>query len=502
MCLRGGWRNRFYGCITEVCGQGREIEEDMTEELETRGMTEEGIKEYNTMNIDGKTKTIGLIGCPVEHTLSPVIHNGLSRIFAQNTVYLPFHVEENRVGEAVKGAYGLGILGLNVTVPHKQHVMEYLADIDAVAEAIGAVNTLVRTKKGYKGYNTDMEGLRQAVRAEGILLNNQTVVVLGAGGASKAVVYMCMLEGAKKIYLLNRTLSKAEDIAKAMDFPVVPMRLEDYKAISEENLYVFQATSIGLSPDIDKAVIEDAAFYKKVEVGYDLIYNPAETKFMRMVKAAGGRAYNGLKMLLYQGVLAYSYWTDISFSRLETACDTIYAELYHAVHGMHNIVLVGFMGSGKSTVGTALAQRLNMTFLDTDAYIEERETMSVTDIFSERGETYFRQTETDVIGELLKKSKHTVLATGGGMPLRRENADLLNLLGETVYLCASPEEVYNRIAGDTKRPLLQTENPRKRIAALMEERHARYEEASGYHIDVDGKSVEQIVDEIVYRLGL
>lgn len=477
------------------------------------------------MHINGKTKTIGLIGCPVEHTLSPVIHNSLSSIFAQNMVYLPFHVEETQVEDAMKGAYGLGILGLNVTVPHKQHVMEYLVETDGAARAIGAVNTLVRTAGGYKGYNTDMEGLRHAVLSEGISLRDKTVVVLGAGGASKAVVYMCLLEGAGRIYLLNRTLSKAEEIAGDMNAlvrdglqagfkayreadtgeggsPVVPMLIHDYAEIPEENLYVFQATSIGLAPNGDKAVIEDAAFYQKVAVGYDLVYNPAETKFMSLVKQGGGRAYNGLKMLLYQGVLAYSYWTGIPFSRLETVCDRIYAELFHGVHDLHNVILMGFMGSGKSTVGRALAKRLKYAFVDTDAYIEAKESMSVADIFSERGERCFRQMETDAIRELLKENRHTVFATGGGMPLRKENADLLNLLGETVYLQASAGEVYERLKGDTKRPLLQSENPMERIVELMGERQMLYEAAADYHICVDAKAVDVIVDEIIYKLDL
>lgn len=257
------------------------------------------------MKIDGKTKTVGLIGCPVEHTLSPVIHNYLSGVYGQNMVYLPFCVEEDKLETALAGAYGLGICGLNVTVPYKQRVIGCLKEIDDVAAAIGAVNTLVRTEGGYKGYNTDMEGLRRAVRSEGISLMGRTVVVLGAGGASKAVVYMCLLEGASKVYLLNRTLAKAQEIADAMNHfarqnvsrvhgaadamnqwgTVVAMRLADYTAILEPELYVFQATSIGLFPNIDDAVIEDAAFYKRIAVGYDLIYNPAETKFMKLVSS-------------------------------------------------------------------------------------------------------------------------------------------------------------------------------------------------------------------------
>lgn len=468
------------------------------------------------MNIDGKTKTIGLIGCPVEHTLSPVIHNTLSRIHAQNMAYLPFHVDEEAVGAAVAGAYSLGIQGLNVTVPHKQHVMDYLVGTDEVANAIGAVNTLVRTEGGYQGYNTDMEGLQRAVLSEKIALKGQTVVVLGAGGASKAVVYMCLMEGARRIYLLNRTLSKAEELAGAMnalaeeglwdrqdtaaeDAPVVPMLLQDYGKLTEDRLYVFQATSIGLAPDTDRAVIEDASFYRKVAVGYDLIYNPAETKFMTLVRAAGGRAYNGLKMLLYQGVLAYSYWTGIPFSRLEESCKVLYEELYHGIHKRENLVLIGFMGSGKSTVGKSLARMLQYDFIDTDTYIEARENMSVSDIFAKKGEDYFRQLEAEVIQELIKSKRHTVFATGGGMPLKQENAQMLRLLGRTVFLHASVRELYDRLKGDATRPLLQGGDPKERIASLLGQRESYYEEAAHIRISVDGKSVDAIAEEILWK---
>lgn len=469
------------------------------------------------MNIDGRTKIIGLLGCPVEHTLSPVIHNNLSKIFAQNMVYLPFHVEKEQLGTAVKGAFDLGITGLNVTVPHKQQVMEYLVEIDDVARAIGAVNTLVRTEAGYKGYNTDMEGLRKAVLSEGIVLADKVVVILGAGGASKAVVYMCLLEGARKIYLLNRTLSKAEEIAEAMNTHfsenggmqgrgsectdrVIPMRLSDYHLIPEDELYVFQATSIGLAPHTEDCVLEDVAFYKKVRIGFDLIYNPSATGFMRRVREAGGQAFNGLKMLLYQGVIAYSYWTGISFQEMDVVCGRIYEQLYHGIHKQDNLVLIGFMGSGKSTVGKALAHKLQYDFLDTDTYIEAQAGMSISNIFATKGEDYFRQLETETIHTLMEKRVHTVFATGGGMPLRQENVKLLRLLGKTVLLQASAQETFHRLQGDMTRPLLQGEEPMAKIVALLHQRMPHYESAAHLRVCVDDKSVDMIVEEILYKL--
>ena len=130
--------------------------------------------------INGKTRTSGLIGNPVEHTMSPMIHNFLAEEMGIDMAYVPFHVEKGQLDAAVKGAYGLNILGCNVTVPYKSDVMESLVALDDIAEKIGAVNTLVRVEGGYKGYNTDITGLLRALKSEGISLQDEEVIILGA----------------------------------------------------------------------------------------------------------------------------------------------------------------------------------------------------------------------------------------------------------------------------------------------------------------------------------
>lgn len=269
------------------------------------------------MEINGKTSVCGLIGNPVEHTLSPVIHNTLAKEFGHNLAYVPFLVEN--VKQAVLGADALHILGLNVTVPHKSAVIPYLQEIDPLAKAIGAVNTLVKTPGGYKGYNTDMSGLLRAMRSEGITLANRPVVILGAGGAARAVAFMCGFEQVTQIYMLNRSLDKAQAVAGEVNGYfgkelVRPMALDAYDELPNEKLLVIQSTSVGLSPNDDDAVITDEAFYERVAIGFDLIYKPFETRFMKLCKERGAQAYNGLKMLLYQGIIAYEKWMEISVS--------------------------------------------------------------------------------------------------------------------------------------------------------------------------------------------
>lgn len=453
------------------------------------------------MKVDGKTRLLGLIGNPVEHTLSPVIHNGISEKMDISSVYVPFKVEKEGLENAVKGAYELNLLGMNVTVPYKNQVMEYLADVDEAARQIGAVNTLVRVDSlhGYKGYNTDMLGLKRQVCEDGIRLKESTVVVLGAGGAAKAVVYMCLLEGAQKIYLLNRTVEKAEGTAKEMNQAftgtrVVPMSLADHEKITEEGLIVFQATSIGLAPNAEQVVLEAPAFYRKTAIGVDLIYNPANTRFMKLVTEYGGKAYNALKMLLYQGVIAYELWHDIKVS--EDVIADIYTDLKRKVYSKDNIVLIGFMGSGKTTVGRELAKHLGMNFVDTDAYIEEYAGKSISDIFAENGEEAFRKLETQVLENLRDNAANTVFSTGGGMPLRKENARLLKEIGNVYYLTAAAPVIYERIKDNTDRPLLQGDNPFGRICELMKQRKPLYEAASDVWIDTNSNDLEEVIEAI------
>lgn len=456
--------------------------------------------------IDGHTRLLGLIGNPVEHTLSPVIHNTLNDIMKQNRVYVPFHVEPEGLERAVQGAFDLNVLGMNVTVPYKNRVMDFVVELDSAAKAIGAVNTLVRTAQGYKGYNTDMPGLLRAVRSEGIELKNQTVVILGAGGASKAVAYMCMQEQARAVYILNRTVEKACEIADSMNqyfgsSVMKAMAMDEYKKLPEESWIVFQCTSLGLSPNTETVVIENPDFYQNVRVGVDLIYNPAETRFMKLVKEAGGQAYNGLKMLLYQGIIAYELWNQVQVSEEQAAF--VYDRLYEAIHPSgDNIVLIGFMGSGKTTIGHQLERQYGYQFLDTDAYIEEKEGKSITRIFAEDGEEYFRQLETSVLRELIANSHHMLIATGGGMPLRKTNARLLRELGQVFYLHVSETGVWERVKDSHDRPLLECENPRGKIHELMTLRHPVYAGASHVQIQTDGRGVEEIVEEIYqYRIG-
>ena len=163
----------------------------------------------------------------------------------------------------------------------------------------------------------------------------------------------------------------------------------------------------------------------------------------------------------------------------------------------NNYILIGYMGCGKSTIGKKMSEILNIKLVDTDAWIEERQGMTVSEIFATKGELFFRDLETGALKELLEEKELMVISVGGGLPLREENRRLLQQLGHVIYLKAEPETIYNRVKGDTTRPLLQTENPMEKIREMLGQREEKYQVAADKIVTVDDKDLSEILDEIL-----
>lgn len=440
---------------------------------------------------------LGIFGDPIKHTLSPLLHDTLSDELGKNIKYIPFHITDN-LGQAVKMAYEEGILGLNITVPHKQEVMEYLVEVDDAARVIGAVNTLVRVEGGYKGYNTDMPGLAKALMNEKVELKGANIIMLGAGGAARAVAYMCLNYGANKVYIVNRTYENAKKIADDMNNAFDCEKIQvvaavDYKVIPQDKYIMIQCTSIGLHEGDGLPLVEDDTFYDMADVGIDLIYNPAKTPFLSVVESKGAKAINGLGMLLNQGIIAYEYWNNVKISN--ELSDKVYRRLCSKVYE-ENLVLIGYMGAGKTAVGKALAESLGYDFLDTDEYIVELEGMSINDIFTTKGEEYFRDLETKVVMTLSSTLKSTVVSTGGGLPMREENRSLLKKLGKVIYLMASADTTYKRVSSNGDRPLLVGDNMYDKICAMLTVRIPKYMEGADLVIETDQLNIQEIVEKI------
>lgn len=287
---------------------------------------EQVIDDYKDVKSD---KYLGIFGYPIKHTLSPVIHDTISDELSLKERYIPFEIEEN-LGEYVKSAYENGIAGLNITVPYKEKVIPYLCEVDEDAKKIGAVNTLVRTEKGYKGYNTDMEGLYRSIKETGTDIKDKAVIMLGAGGAARAVAYMCKKYGAKKVYIINRNIDKAIAIADDMNDKeklkkFIPFSANEYNNISERKYILIQCTSVGLKAEDGLPLIDDLDFYRQASFAVDLIYNPAKTEFVKSMEELDIPVINGLKMLLYQGIIANELWNNIKVD--VTLMEKIYSKL-------------------------------------------------------------------------------------------------------------------------------------------------------------------------------
>ena len=265
--------------------------------------------------IDGHTQLVGVMGWPVEHTVSPAMHNAAFDAAGLNWRYVPLAVHPDRVGEAVRGLQALGFEGCNVTVPHKQAVMEHLDEITEQAQAIGAVNTIVIWSDGRMvGYNTDAAGFLRALAEGGFQPEGKRAVVVGAGGAGRAVAY-ALASAEAAVTVLNRTLSRAESLVADLAplFPSLPLRPlpltpATFRQEAQSADLLVNATSLGMWPQVKRSPWPEELPMPPSLTVFDLVYNPLETKLMRQARAAGVQAIGGLGMLVHQGAIAWELW--------------------------------------------------------------------------------------------------------------------------------------------------------------------------------------------------
>lgn len=267
------------------------------------------------INITGKTRVCGIIGDPIEHTLSPVMQNAAFREMGLDYIYLPFKVAEGNLSEAIDGLRALNMAGINVTIPHKVVVIPLLDDIDGQAGYIGAVNTIVNQGGSLKGYNTDASGFYQALTANKIEVSKKKIVILGAGGASRAIAFILADKGAE-LTILNRSLDSAQTIAERVfqalrtEIKVDKLTVKNLEPVLDEADILVNTTSLGMSPDLTETPVP-ARLLKKELVVFDIIYNPLKTRLIKEAEKEGARVLNGLEMLVRQGAAAFELWTGL-----------------------------------------------------------------------------------------------------------------------------------------------------------------------------------------------
>ncbi len=263
------------------------------------------------MVIKGSTKVVGLIGEPVEHSFSPPMHNEAFKTLGLDYVYAPFNVSPDNLKSAIEGANSLNIQGLNVTIPHKINVIKYLNELDPIAELIGAVNTI--DFKNLKGYNTDGIGCIRAIE-EVTKIKDKNIVVAGAGGAARAIVFYLAKYGAEEVNILNRNLKKAENLANDLLASNLISNVnssdisEISKFISDADILI-DTTPIGMHPNVsDEPIVKAADIHEELVVN-DIVYNPNETVLLKEAIKANAKVVYGIKMLLYQGAESFKIWT-------------------------------------------------------------------------------------------------------------------------------------------------------------------------------------------------
>lgn len=286
--------------------------------------------------ISGRTKVCGIFGCPVEHTFSPALHNAAFQAAGLDYVYVPFTVSPLSLAAAVESVRALGLTGVNVTVPHKEAVLPLLDGLSAEAEMIGAVNTIINRSGCLYGDNTDGKGYLSALKEVGFEPAGKTVLFLGAGGAARAVAVQLALAGAGKIIFANRTGARAAELARFVAQKTgVRAELAPWPEAAGEKLLedalagsdlVVQATSLGMSPNVDETVPLPFEAFRPGQVASDLVYNPVETLFLKNAGQAGAATVSGLGMLLRQGALAFELWTGVP-APLEVMREALQKEL-------------------------------------------------------------------------------------------------------------------------------------------------------------------------------
>ncbi|MFY9173993.1 MAG: shikimate dehydrogenase [Peptococcia bacterium] len=273
--------------------------------------------------ITGRTKIFAILGQPLEHTLSPVMYNEAFELLNYDGVYLPCPVPEGKLAEAVQGIRALGIRGGNVTIPYKEKIIPYLDSLTDEAKLIGAVNTFYWEGDSLIGANTDGSGFLQAItQFHPPAADFPEAVILGAGGAAKAVGVVLALAGYKKIFLVNRDRKKAEELGQTLDsigckVDILPWSDPGLEKVIGQVPLVINATPLGMNPAFPSLPPIPYESLNEQQLVVDLIYHPTETLFLRKAKERGCLTMNGLAMLLEQGVLSFGMWTGIEAPKEE-----------------------------------------------------------------------------------------------------------------------------------------------------------------------------------------
>lgn len=435
-----------------------------------------------------------LIGYNLKHSMSEPIHKKLFETDGCNGSYeiLDFPLEEikSKVDWLRENADGF-----NCTIPYKQEIIPFLDGIEPRAELYGAVNTVkVQDGKLY-GYNTDYIGFGEALKQSDISIENQCVAVLGNGGVARMMAMEAVFNGANQVFICARAKDRACALADEINEKVQDRQIVQGIELSDMGNYSFDiilnGTPVGMWPNMNACPV-DEKIEQAVKGVFDTIYNPLNTNLILKCKKAGVKCSNGLSMLVHQAVAAQIIWRGAEFEN--SSINNIIDDMSYKIIKDFEIpiVLTGFMGCGKSTVGKALADKIGYEFVDIDEEIEKELETTIPQIFESHGETFFRKTESEVFAKNLRNG--VVIATGGGLAVQERNIELMNSkYCIVINMEIEFETVKKRIQGDENRPLAgNAEN-------LYNERKKKYLETADFSVDAN-TTIEKTIQNIVRRI--
>ena len=401
----------------------------------------------------------GLLGEHLTHSFSPLIHRMLADYEYKLCEVEPTNLERFVTDESVD-AY-------NVTIPYKKAVMPLLDEISTEATAIGAVNVVVRKNGKLYGYNTDYFGFSYMLDSAKINVSGKKALLFGNGGAAATI----------KSVLNDRNIGEIVVIDKEDNTPENLMRHSD-------TCIIINASPVGMYPNNRKAVV-DLSLFPKCEAVLDIVYNPARTELILQAEKMGITAVGGLSMLVAQAARGFELFTGDSYEDgiIEKIIDKICRDT-------QNIILVGMPSSGKSTIGTILADKLSRNFFDADAEFEKMHGITPATAINTLGEPKFREMESTTLAELGKMSG-SIIATGGGAVTREENYPSLHQNGVIVYLKRDIDKLSTE-----GRPLSQKNN----LAELFAKRKAFYERFADLSAE-NNRSPEETANAVLDALS-
>jgi shikimate dehydrogenase len=263
--------------------------------------------------VSGKTQIYGIIGDPIEHTVSPAMQNAAFSELGMDCIYLPFNVKGDDLRFAIQGLRALNIRGLNVTIPHKASVISLLDELDPLVESLEAVNTIVNSEGILKGYNTDASGFWRSLQSEKIDPDKKKALVLGAGGAARAICFMMADKGAD-MTILNRHLQAGQKLADRIsglfrrEVRALELNKDNLTMELKDAEIIINTTSVGMFPNVEETLVP-ARLIKNRQIIIDIIYNPLQTRLIRDGRKRGAKTLGGIEMLVQQGAAAFEIWT-------------------------------------------------------------------------------------------------------------------------------------------------------------------------------------------------